>query len=207
MKNTKKLCFLAIFVIFCAIIFSCASSGGTKAGAEQDTPTLVTGDWFIYDDAEPPNNGSSTVKFTVEKEIIDGKEEMVTHVSGNVTTKYQYGFSGWGITADEKIFELYKTAKSFSFWILGDGQRYTIKYVISSVKDYGDYEYTFTTEKGVPKKIEVPMKYFMQPSWAKPVKMDQTLVTQVQWQTHESWRKTGNNNPFDIKMWGFTVYN
>jgi hypothetical protein len=209
MKNMKKLCLLALFVIFFAVVLSCASSGGAKAAGGQDTPTLVVGDWFAYSDADPGsgNNGSSTVKFTTGKETINGEEVMVCHVTGNVTTKYQYGFSGWGITADDKSFELYKTAKSLSFWILGDGQRYTIKFVISSVKDYGDYEYTFTTEKGVPKKIEVPMKYFMQPSWAKPVKMDQTLVTQVQWQTHESWRKAGNNNPFDIKIWGFTVYN
>ena len=204
-----KMAYLILCVTLCAVVFSCASSGGAKAATEPAVPTLVDGDWFAYSDADPEggNNGSSTIKFTTDKETINGEEVMVCHVTGNVTTKYQYGFVGWGIKADDKSFELYKTAKSFSFWILGDGQKYTIKFVISSVKDYGDYEYTFSTEKGVPKKIEVPMKYFMQPSWAKPVKMDQTLVTQVQWQTHESWRKTPDKNPFDIKMWDFTVYN
>ena len=207
MKNSKKVCLLALFVAFCVVILSCGSSGGgAKVDAGPATPTLATGEWMVYDDVES-DKGSSTVKLVSAKEVIDGKETIVHHVTGNVTTKFKYGFAGWGLNADEKTTNLYKTAKSFSFWILGDGQRYTIKYKTSNVKDYAYYEFSFNTEKGVPLLIEVPMKFFMQPSWGETVKRDQSLVTGVEWQTHESWRKSDTNNPFDIKTWDFTVYN
>ena len=209
MKNSKKVCLLAVFAVFCAIILSCGSSGGSAKAvdAAPPVPSLATGEWMTYSDVEGGNNGSSTVKLVTAKETIDGKETVVYRVTGNVTTKYQYGFAGWGLNADEATLNRYKTAKKFTFWILGDGLKYTIKFKISSVKDFGDYEYSFNTEKGKPILVEVPIKFFMQPSWAASVKMNQSLVTGVEWQTHESWRKTPNNNPFDIKMWDFTVYN
>jgi len=208
MKNSKKVCLLTLFAIFCVIIFSCGSSGGSAKAADTapPKPTLATGEWYIYNDVES-DKGSSTVKLVSAKEVIDGKETIVHHVTGNVTTKFKYGFAGWGLNADEATTNLYKTAKSFSFWILGDGLKYTIKFKTSNVKDYGYYEYSFNTEKGVPLKIEVPIRFFMQPSWATHVKMNQELVIGVEWQTHESWRKSDTNNPFDIKTWDFTVYN
>jgi len=207
MKNSTKLCLLALFAVFCTVIFSC----GTTSGAAKKTddgpgkPTLATGEWFVYTDEN--DKGSSTVNLVSAEETINGNKVIVHHVTGNVTTKFQYGFAGWGLNADDKTLELFKTAKSFSFWILGDGQRYTIKFKTSNIKDYAYYEYTFNTQKGEPLLIEVPIKFFMQPSWGSPVRMNQSLVTGVEWQTHESWRKTPNNNPFDIKTWDFTVYN
>jgi len=206
MKNPKKLCLLALFVVFCAFIFSCQTTGGAaKTDTGPGTPTLATGEWMVYNDEN--DKGSSTVSIKSAEETIDGRKVMVHHITGNVTTKFQYGFAGWGLNADEATMNLYKTAKSFSFWILGDGQRYTIKYKTSNVKDFAYYEYSFDTEKGVPLLIEVPMKFFMQPSWGEPAKKDQSLVTGVEWQTHEIWRKDANRNPFDIKTWDFTVYN
>jgi hypothetical protein len=208
MKNSKKLCLLALFVTLCVVLLSCGSSGGAAAKADTGpgTPTLATGEWMVYNDVES-DKGSSTVSINSAEETIDGNKVMVHHVSGNVTTQFKYGFAGWGLNADEKTTNLYKTAKSLSFWILGDGQRYTIKFKTSNVTDYGYFEYSFDTEKGVPLLIEVPMKYFMQPSWATSTIMKQALVLGVEWQTHENWRKDANRNPFEIKTWGFTVYN
>jgi len=207
MKNSKKFCFLAFLAVFCIIILSCGSSGGAaKADTGPGTPTLATGEWMVYNDIES-DKGSSTAKIVSAEEVIDGKKVMVHHVTGNVTTQYKYGFAGWGLNADEATMNLYKTAKSLSFWILGDGQRYTIKFKTSNITDYGYFEYAFNTEKGVPMLVEVPMKYFMQPSWATAAMMKQALVTGVEWQTHEVWRKDPKVNPFDIKIWDFTVYN
>jgi hypothetical protein len=206
MKNSKKVCLLALFVMFCAIILSCGSSGGAaKADAGYGKPTLATGEWMVYTDEN--DKGSSTANIVSAEEVIDGKKVMVHHVTGNVTTKFQYGFAGWGLNADEKTLELFKTAKAVSFWILGDGQRYTIKFKTSNVKDFAYYEFSFNTEKGEPLLVEVPVKFFMQASWGEPVRMNQSLVTGIEWQTHESWRKDANRNPFEIKIWDFTVYN
>jgi len=209
MKNSRKLCLLALFVIFCTVILSCGSSGGSAAktaDAGLGAPTLATGEWMVYNDVES-DKGSSTVNIVSAEEVIGGKKVMVHHVTGNVTTKFQYGFAGWGLNADEKTLNLLKTAKAVSFWILGDGQRYTIKYKTSNIKDYAYYEFSFNTEKGEALYVEVPMKFFMQPSWGASARMNQALVTGVEWQTHESWRKTPDKNPFDIKTWDFTIYN
>jgi hypothetical protein len=207
MKNSEKLRILAIFAVFCAVIFSCVTTSGAAKtdDNEQGKPTLATGDWFVYNDEN--DKGNSTVNIVSAEETIDGNKVMVHTVTGNVTTKFQYGFAGWGLNADEKTLELYKTAKSVSFKILGDGLKYTIKFKTSNVKDYAYYEYSFNTQKGEALLIEVPIKFFMQPSWGQSVKKDQSLATGIEWQTHESWRKTPNNNPFSIKIWDFTVYN
>jgi hypothetical protein len=207
MKNTKKSCFLVLFVVFCVVILSCASSGDKSDGLGK--PTLATGEWTAYTDQEG-DGGSSTSKIVSAEEVIDGKTVLVHHVTGNVTTKFQYGFAGWGLDQDEATLELYKTAKAVSFWILGDGKRYTIKFKTDRIMDYGYFEYSFNTEAGEPLLVEVPIKYFMQPSWAAPVGslgLFQKLAIGVEWQTHESWRKDPNNNPFEIKMWDFTIYN
>jgi hypothetical protein len=207
MKNSKKALFSLLCAAFCVVIFACASGGGgaAKPAAGEPVGTLATGEWMVYNDEA--DKGNSTVKMVDAEEVINGKKTIVHHVTGNVTTKFQYGFAGWGLNQDDKTLELYKTAKSFSFWILGDGQRYTIKFKTKDIKDFAYYEFSFDTDKGEPKLIEVPVKFFMQPSWGQATRMYQQNVTGIEWQTHESWRKTPNNNPFDIKIWDFTVYN
>jgi hypothetical protein len=207
MKNTKKSGLLVLFVVFFVVVLSCATGG--KADDGLGTPTLATGDWMVYDD-QGGDGGSSTSNIESAEQVIDGKTVMVHHVTGNVTTKFQYGFAGWGLNQDEETLERYKTAKALSFWILGDGKRYTIKFKTEKIMDYGYFEYSFNTEEGTPMLVEVPIKYFMQPSWATPVGslgLYQKLATGVEWQTHESWRKDPNNNPFEIRMWDFTIYN
>jgi hypothetical protein len=205
MKNTKKSYLLVLFAVLCVVVLSCGSSGAAKTDG-LGTPTLATGEWMVYNDQEG-DGGSSTSNIVSAEEVINGKTVMVHHVTGNVTTKFMYGFAGWGINADEATLELFKTAKAVSFWILGDGQRYTIKFKTSNIRDYGYFEFSFNTEAGEALFVEVPVKFFMQPSWAEAARMNQTLVTGIEWQTHESWRKDANTNPFDIKTWDFKVYN
>jgi hypothetical protein len=209
MKNTRKALLSLMCVALCAVFFACASGGGGSAATGLGTPTLATGDWMAYNDQEG-DGGSSTSSIVSAEEVIDGKTVLVHHVKGNVTTKFQYGFAGWGLNHDDATLELLKKAKAVSFWILGDGKRYTIKFKTGKISDYGYFEYSFNTEADTALYVEVPIKYFMQPSWATPVgslSMYQGLALGVEWQTHESWRKDPNNNPFEIKTWDFTIYN
>jgi hypothetical protein len=206
MKNLKKLCLLAIFVMFCAVILSCASSGSgnPKSMSGLGSGVLAVGEWFGYNDEN--DKGDSTVSLTEAQEVIDGQTVTTYTVKGNVTKKFQYGFAGWGLTPDEATLELLKTAKALSFTIVGDGKRYSIKFKTSDVKDYAYHEYSFNTEAGVAETFEVPMGFFIQPSWTgSPVRLKPENVLGVEWQTHESWRKDANN-PFEIKTWGFKIY-
>jgi len=196
MKYLKKVSLFVFGIAFCIAILSCAGmGGGSKA------PVLATGEWMVYNDRA--SDGGSSISTLVEaEEVIDGETVTTYSVSGNVTTQFVYGFAGWGIDADEETLERFKTAKALSFKILGDGKRYTIKYKIETVTDYCYHEYTFETEAGKVLTIEVPMMFFMQPSWGTSVRFNPALVTGVEWQTHESWRP----GSFQIKMWDFKIH-
>ena len=204
--------FAVIFVALCAacaLVLSCASTGGGNSGSIlTGTGTPAVGSWGTYDDHEVPNNGSSTAELVELEEMIDGQMTTVYKVTGNLTTQFVYGFAGWYIDPDEDTFNRLKTAKGFSFKILGDGQRYTIKYKTTDCQvDYCYYEYSFDTVAGEAVTIEVPMKYLMQPSWGIWKTLNQNNVIGVEWQTHEVWRKNTTTNPFEIKIWDFRVYN
>jgi len=210
MKNSKKFCFAALFIIFCAVVFSCGSAGSAPKNPKSmeglGSGTLAVGRWFAFDDVN--DKGDSTSVLTEAKEVIDGKTVDVYNIKGNVTNKFQYGFAGWGIEPDSNTLARFKTAKAFGFTILGDGHRYTIKFKTSDVKDYAYHEYSFNTEAGKTETFEIPMGFFMQPSWTgSPVRLKPENVLGVEWQTHESWRKDPRNNPFQVKIWDFKVYN
>lgn len=198
----KILLFSVVLIITSMLVFA----GGGKEPAKP-APVLATGDWMTYND-QTNDGGSSTAKLETKEEVIDGKTVKVHHVTGNVTTQFIYGFAGWGIDADAATMENYKTADALSFYILGDGKKYTIKFKTSSIEDYAYHEYTFDTTAGEVLFIEVPMQYFAvgQPSWGAPKKFDATLVTGIEWQTHESWRLNPRSNPFEVKMWDFMIH-
>ena len=196
MKNSYKLMQIVLcFAIFAAIL-SCATSGPVKPA-----PVLATGEWMTYND-RGSDGGSSISELNEIQEEINGEMVTVYHVTGNVTEQFEYGFAGWGLDADDATYGRYKTADALSFYILGDGKKYTIKFKIDSVTDYAYHEYTFETTAGEAEYIEVPMMFFMQPAWGNPIRFDQTLVTGVEWQTHESWRP----DSFEIKMWNFKIH-
>jgi len=198
----KILLFAVILLIASMLVFA---GGGKEKSGGIGAGVLATGEWNAYTDVN--DKGSSTAVITSSEEEIGG-EKVITHrIVGNVTTQFQYGFAGWGLDADEATIEKYKTAKAFSFWILGDGKAYTIKFKTSNIQDFGYFEYRFATEPGEAMYIEVPMGFFFQPSWAAPARKNQELVTGIEWQTHESWRKDPRNNPFEVKIWNFKVHN
>ena len=208
MKKTVKLAVSVLFVALGAVVFSCASSGGGGSKGSSDLGAngfLATGQYGTFDDHE--NAGSSTAELTASEETIDGEATTVYTITGNITTQYQYGFAGWYCTPDAETFERFKKATGFSFKVLGDGKRYAIKYKTKECEsDYCYYEYGFNTEPGVWATIEVPIKFFQQPSWGQWKKLNQESVTGVEFQTHENWRKSKDSNPFEVKFRDFKVY-
>jgi len=198
----KILLFAVVLLISSMLVFA----GGSKEPAKP-APVLATGEWMTYND-RGSDGGSSISNLVTKDEEIDGKTVKVHQITGNVTTQFIYGFAGWGLDADNATMELYKNAETLSFYILGDGKKYTIKFKISTVEDYAYHEYTFDTVAGEVLFMEVPMMFFSvgQPAWGAPVKFDQTLVTGVEWQTHESWRLNPRSNPFEVKMWDFMIH-
>jgi len=205
MKNTQK----ALIILLCAGIISCGTSGGSAKNPKSmeglGSGTLAVGRWFAFDDVN--DKGDSTSVLTSKDEVVNGKTIPVHTIKGNVTTKFQYGFSGWGIEPDDATLNLIKTAKALSFMVYGDGKRYAVKFKTSDVKDYAYHEYLFNTEPGEWIQIEVPVGFFIQPSWTgEPKKLKPENVVGIEWQTHESWRKSPTSNPFEVKICDFKVF-
>ena len=198
--------FILIGALCAILVTSCASIGGGKSDGGFGKGTLATGEWMVYNDEN--DGGNSTVTITTAEEVIDGQTVTTYTVKGNVTTKFIYGFAGWGLNHDEKTLELLKTAKAFSFKFLSpDGKRYAFKYKTSDIKDFCYHEWRFTTEPGVAEEVFIETRMLMQPSWGETKRLKPENCIGVEWQTHESWRKDPNNNPFEIKIWDFKIYN
>jgi len=197
MKKTQKALLLLLCGALCAVVFACASSGGggsSTDGFGEGVP--VVGEWEVFTDV---NDGGDS---TVQLEVIEKDGMPAYRITGNVTTKFQYGFVGWQITPDAATLENLKAAKAISFKFVGDGKRQTVKYRISSVKDYAHFEYHFFADAGVEERVEVPIRFFQQPSWGSPVRQNQANVEDISWQTHESWRP----GSFEIIIWDVRVH-
>jgi hypothetical protein len=181
----KTLLLILINIILCAgVAFS------------QSAP--LAGNWFDFNDVKD-NGGSSTV--TMAQATRDGMPAY--RFTGRVTNQYQYGFAGWGIVPDAATLANLRTAKGISFKVLGDGKRYTVKFRLdaNTVKDFGNHEFTFPTTAGEVITVEVPIRMFMQPPWAERVRLDQSKVMDITWQTHESWRP----DSYDITIWDVRI--
>ena len=198
MKNVQKVVVLVLCVALVAGVLSCGTkSSGGDAGFGPGVP--VVGEWEVFTDEN--DKGNSTVKM----EIVEREGMPAYHITGNVTTQFQYGFVGWMITPDEATLALLKTARAISFKCEGDGQRQTVKFRISSVRDYAHFEYHFFGEPGETTYVEVPVRFFQQPAWGNPTRMNQNNVEDISWQTHESWRKAAGS-PFEITIWDVRVH-
>ncbi|GBU26665.1 hypothetical protein R84B8_00175 [Treponema sp. R8-4-B8] len=194
MKNTKKLCLLALFVAVCVVVFACATSG--KITTYDSTAT--SWDWLVNGDKD--NGGTSTITMT------EGTQEGMPAYSfkGNITNKYEYGFVNVKLYPDPKTLDILKTISAFSFRILGDGDRYAVKITTSDVTDYAYYEYAFDTVEGQPVTIIVPVEYLMQPSWGKTVGTSVNLANAqfIEFQT----TRNGSPGPFEFKLWDVRLY-
>ncbi|MDR0503036.1 MAG: CIA30 family protein [Treponema sp.] len=200
MKKTQNVLILLSCVMFCVFTFSCASSGGGEkasapAGGEAAT-VLYKGTLEAYTDVN--DKGDSTI----ELEEFEKDGTVAFKVTGNVTTAFQYGFVGWQFSPDEETLESLKAAKAISFKFVGDGQRQTVKYRISSVTDHAHYEFHFGGDAGKEEYVEVPIKSFQQPSWGNFKRMNQANVEDICWQTHESWRP----GTFEITIWDVRIH-
>jgi hypothetical protein len=195
MKKTQKALVLTLCGALCALLVTCASSGGAPSdGFGEGVPYV--GEWAVFNDEN--DNGNSTVQMTVTE-----KNGMPAYtITGNVTTKFIYGFVGWMITPDAATLENLKNAKAISFRYVGDGKRQTVKYRIGTVQDYAHFEFHFAGEPGVEDRVEVPVRFFQQPSWGVPVRLNQQRAEDISWQTHESWRP----GSFEITIWDVRIH-
>lgn len=137
--------------------------------------------WFAFDDKA--NGGSSTITKATSMETVGGKETVAVAVTGSVTTKYQYGFIGFGADPSPETLAFMKTAKGIRFQTVGDGKKYRVKIGTSVITDFDDYGFVFTAPAGKPVTITVPYTSLTQEGWGAKKKFDPSKITKVQFQT------------------------
>jgi len=209
-----------VCVALCLIFGGLALTSAAPTGPQLPKGTKAypaTGEWRAFFDNG--NGGSSTATLRAVEETVTEivkkkpveKKVPAWNIKGNVTTKYEYGYAGWAFDPDPVTLERLKNAVAITFTIKAtspNAQQFAIKYLTSDCEsDYCYYEFpAVETEPGVAKTFTVPMKFFMQPPWGASKDLIQANFTGLEWQTHESWRKTPNNNPFEVTIWDLIIH-
>jgi len=206
MKITKKALFSLFCVAFCAVIFACASSGGSgdKAAAPASSePVAAVFKIEPHDDSD--DKGTSTMIMTVADEVIDGVTYKTYKFKGEVTDKIKYGVCDASLTPDAATLEILKTCKAISFKIVtADGRPYNVEAPISTVQDWGFHRYTVKTVANEIQEVKIDMRMFMQPPWATTIKFNQARLTNFRIQTFNA--AEGGKGPYEFKVWDFKVY-
>jgi hypothetical protein len=181
-------------VIVLALVFSGVAAG---AFAQQDM-TREEG-WYSYDDRQG-NSGSSVCKFAQAEETIGGKTYMVATMTGSVTTKYMYGFAGFGIKPNAELMAKVKAGKGIKFKAIGDGKKYRFKIETADIKDYDYYGKTFETKAGQVVEISLPFTYLQQEGWGRKIGFNKDKIWQIAWQSVGQPHDSVSLKVFDVQI-------
>ena len=185
---------LVLCVALSVIAFGCASSGG-GGGAILGDGIPAVGIWEAIDDSA--DGGVSTV--TMNELEIGGIPAF--NFKGSVPregTGIAWPWVNFEFTPEEDNVAAFKNAKAVSFMVKGNGAEYAVRYHVDSVTDWAWHSYSFTAP-GEPTKIEVPLKYFMQPSWGVFKRLDTSRFFML------SVTPVGYNIDYDVTVWDLQV--
>ncbi len=138
-------------------------------------------EWVTFDDKV--KGGTSTINKNAGMVTIDGKEVVAVTMTGEVTTKFQYGYTG--VTADEDPVTVaaLKEATGITFYTKGDGKKYRVRVETSDVKDANFHGFVFTAPKGKMVQVTVPFKKLTQETWGATKKFNAANASRVSFQT------------------------
>lgn len=204
MKNVQKALVLILCGALCAVIISCGSTGGGGASGSKEP---IIGVWELSPNNDANDNGTSTIFMTIAEEEIDGEMKTTWHFAGEVTGAITYGVVDATLTPDEDTLAALKAldpGSVISFMMIGDGRDYIIEAPISTVTDWGFHRFKISTEPGVAMEHRIQMRFFMQPSWAQPVRFNRERLTSIRIQTVNA--AEGGVGPFEFKVWDIKLF-
>jgi hypothetical protein len=173
---------------FFILLVSCASTGGGESAG-------VAGAWAWGSFTDAANGGSSKIKLIEAIEQIDGEPLMTYSIDGEITSQYQYGYAGWYAFPDDPTLELLRTARAFTFKVIGDGSTYDVMLCTADISDAAYYRTAFTTRKDQITNVTVKVGQLAQPAdWGVKKPFNQGTATQIQFQT------TNNGKPGTFKV-------
>jgi hypothetical protein len=143
------------------LLISCLVLGfGMQISAEEFTDAEK---WYSYNDKD--SGGNSTISITTGQETIGGQSYFVVSMTGKVTTKYQYGYIGFGNNLDVNTMAKLKAASGIKFKAVGDGKSYRFRIETTPVKDSDYHGKVFSTKNGQVVEVFIPYKDLRQEGW------------------------------------------
>jgi len=206
-KTMRAICAWATVALLVASLVACGTGPARMADDLVSVPVFE--EWFYEDDQG--RGGGSSVTFT-EIEV-DGMPAW--NIAGWITRDILWGDVVWGWNElDDRTRELFQSAAAISFMVRGDGQRYRLMLQVPQVRDYGHFAVGFDTVAGEAIRITVPIRHFMQPSWAAMIgRFRPENLTGVVFATDDSIHATphegGTNSArgyYELTMWDFRLY-
>ena len=138
--------------------------------------------WYTYNDKD--NGGTYTV----------------VHMTGKVTTKYPYGFVGFGYRPVGADLDKVRNAKGITFKVIGDGKKYRFRGETTDIKDYNVHGKEFPTRAGQVMEVSIPWNYMLQESWGAKVGFVKGHLWQLSFQTVGQPYESVDLKVFDIKL-------
>jgi len=150
---------------------------------------------------------------TVENDLNDGGDSTITMTTstrdgvpafrfvGTNTTKIASSYVAAHYAPDAATLTILRNLRTLTFKILGDGNRWKVEVRTSTVRDWGFHGRIINTEAGVEQTVSIPIRHFMQPSWATSVPLNTRGVTSISWISDDSVR----GKDFDITIWDVRV--
>lgn len=168
--------------VFKVMVLALVFTGLSTAVFAQSVDLTSEEGWYTYDD-RAGNGGSSVSKVAIEEEKIDGKSVKTATMTGSVTTKFQYGFAGFGVKPSEEAMAKIKKAKGIKFKYMGDGQKYRFRVETADIKDFDVHGKVIVTQKGKVMEATIPFNYLQQEGWGAKVSFKKDKIWQISWQT------------------------
>lgn len=167
MTAKKALIIVSVLLVSTAMLFAQSFNNSEK--------------WVTFNDKA--DGGTSTINKNAEMTTIEGKEVLAVTMTGEVTTKFQYGYAGITADGDPAAVAALKEATGITFYTKGDGKKYRVRVETSDVKDFNYHGFVFTAPKGKMVKVTVPFKKLSQETWGATKKFNAANASKVSFQT------------------------
>jgi len=208
MKMTKTMLCGATIALLAVVLVACGTGAPARAAGDLVSVPIFE-EWFYEDDQG--RGGGSSITFT--EVVEDGMPAW--SISGWITRDILWGDVVWGWSElSDRTRELFRSADAISFMVRGDGQRYRLMLQVPQVRDYGHFAVGFDTVAGEAIRITVPIRHFMQPSWAamigrfRPENLTGVVLAtddSIHAAPHEAGLSSARGY-YDLTMWDFRLY-
>jgi len=152
---------------------------------------------------EPNFDSKSTVRFTVSRENIEGREREVLNIDQNLAS----GNPRWAeiFTYNETVAQKLTKGSGVRFKVLGDGKTWELKLPTKETDaDNAHYRAAIATKNGRIVEIDIPYAQLKQPSWGKKTAFNKNSIRGLQFsRSNESPGGAGNST---IKIFDIEIY-